>query len=193
MLGGLLVPWRCRSSLGGQLLVNISSSLWSKMQQSERDQCWLFILLEDMAPNDYFITLFSLRFSLHVFFSLECLSFVFISNCSIMDFSMLVCALYLHICTRVAGAACINANRLGYISGHFSCTADESAPPTCPHRPSIPTKCFNGHFVELISLGKMMAVWWAGLRLLVSYKISESANAIKTAALFRPLFYWYVM
>lgn len=37
-------------------------------------------------------------------------------------------------------------------------TADESAPLTCAHRPAFPTKCFNGHLVELISLGEMMAV-----------------------------------
>lgn len=39
-----------------------------------------------------------------------------------------------------------------------ACTADESVSPTCPHRPSIPSKCFNGHLVGLISLVEMMAV-----------------------------------
>lgn len=42
---------------GDLLLVNILCPVRSKMLQSEWDHCWLFILLEVMAPDDYFITL----------------------------------------------------------------------------------------------------------------------------------------
>lgn len=54
---GPSVPWRCRGPSGDPLLVNIWCPVRSKMLQSEWDHCWLFILLEEMAPDDYFITL----------------------------------------------------------------------------------------------------------------------------------------
>lgn len=150
------------------------------MRQSERDQCWLFILLEDMASNDYFIRLPFLASFFYSWMLYFCVSIKLELN----GFSMLVRAPH-------AVEFSIDVKRL--VPCH-KCSADERAR---PHAASFPAKCFNSHLVILISLGEMMAVWWAGLLLLVSYKISQSPqtylNAILPSAVVRPLFYLYVL
>lgn len=95
------------------------------------------------------------------FVSLEHFIFVCMSKWSLMGFSRL------YLLMKYAHMVWIHLNRGSFM---LHMRADESAPPTCPHGPSIPTKCFNGLLVKLVSLGEMMAVWWAALLLLVSYK-----------------------